>query len=76
MTFYEFISLDETEKADAVWEGQFIAFREVDNHMVLLYKIGDFYWEVYYEREENAIVKLRPFKTKKFLAPYLKFNLN
>ena len=76
MTLYEFLSLDEMDKANAVWEGKFIGLREHEGHSVMLYRIDDFYCEVYYNREENTIIKLRPFKTKRLLQSYFSYGLN
>jgi hypothetical protein len=76
MTLYEFLGLDETDKANAVWDGIFIGLREHHRHTVLLYRIGDFFCEVYYDKEKNTIERLRPFKTKKLLQSFFSYSLN
>jgi hypothetical protein len=65
MTLYEFIALNETDKANAVREGKFVGLREHQGHSVLLYRIGDFFCEVYYVRLNNAIKRLKPLKKRR-----------
>jgi hypothetical protein len=76
MTLYEFISLNDTDKANAVWEGRFIGLREHAGHSVLLYRVDNFFCEVYYSNEDNTISRIRPFKTRKLLEPYFSYRLN
>ena len=38
MTLYQFNTLDEMERAEAVWEGKQIGERQDNEHNILLYK--------------------------------------
>ena len=76
MTLYDFIKLDEEQKAIAVWQGNFLAFREEKGCKVLLYKMDSLYVEVYYNNEHNMIRWIRPFKTHALLSKYFDSTLN
>jgi hypothetical protein len=78
LTLDDFNSLTETEKADAVWTGSFLADRQANGLMVQLYAVNSFYVEVFYDPQANQIVGFRAFNTKNLLVPYLahiKFNI-
>ena len=70
MTLYDFILADEMEQAEAIWSGTHIGNREDDEHRILLYKIDEFYVEVFYNKEHNFIRKFRPFNSLNQLLPY------
>jgi hypothetical protein len=76
MTLYDFVKLDDQERAEAVWKGNFIAAREEGEYRVIIYKLETFFVEVYYHKPLNSIQKLRPFKTTRRLAPYFFSRLN
>jgi hypothetical protein len=59
MTIKEFEALDINAKANAVWEGKFISSHVVDDVFVQLYKLKEFYVEVYYDPMKNEIVSLK-----------------
>lgn len=71
MTLYQFNMLDEMEQAEAVWDGQFVADREDEEHKILLYQIDAFYVEVYYHKDYNVIRRFRSFSSTDQLWPYL-----
>lgn len=78
LTLYNFNVLSESEKADAVWQGTFLADREERDLTIQLYSLNAFYVEVYYHAGSNAIVQFRSFSSLQQLTPYLahiKFNL-
>jgi hypothetical protein len=71
--------LTETEKAEAVWQGSFLADREENGITVQLYAVDNFYVELFYDPIANKILSFRSFTTKHLLTPYLahiKFNLH
>jgi hypothetical protein len=70
MTLYQFLTLDEMEQAEAIWEGVHIADREDEEHRILLYQIESFYVEVFYHNEYNVIRSSRPFASVEQLVPY------
>lgn len=78
LTLYDFNEFSEDEKANAVWNGSFLADREENGLMVQLYAISGFYVEAFYDPLANKILRFHPFTSKSFLVPYLahiKFNL-
>lgn len=57
MTLHQFKMLDEMEQAEAIWAGVHLNQRDDGTHTILLYKIDEFYVEVYYHKQFNAIRK-------------------
>ena len=73
LTFYDFEALDENGKAGAVFtDGVFIDDRFEDGLTVQLYRLNNFYVEVFYDAVENRIVKYHAFNTVGQLANYLR----
>lgn len=72
MTLYDFIALDDEAKANSVWDGIHLENRFDGEFDVMLYDLGGFYVEVYYNSEINQIVRLRPFSKVSNVEPYLK----
>jgi hypothetical protein len=73
---YEFITLTKQEQAEAVWGGEYFWFRKEETCMVLLYKVHDFYIEVYYDEKHNQILRFTPFSSKQRLKLYFQLQLN
>lgn len=71
MTLYDFRLLEENEQWNAIWGGVHIGERTDDKHWILLYHLGDFYVEVFYDKQKTVIVKFNPFKSTERLHPYL-----
>ena len=71
MTLYEFNTLADDEKANAVWQGSFLADREEDGLKIQLYAVDNFFVELFYDATENKITAFRSFNSKRLLAPYL-----
>ena len=79
LTLYDFNALTEAQKADAVWQGSFLADREENGLTVQLYAVNSFYVELFYDPVANKILSFRSFTSKHLLTPYLahiKFNLH
>jgi hypothetical protein len=76
MTLYEFRLLTDDEQALKVWEGEYINFRDEGENRVMLYRVNQFYVEVYYNQDSNTILRFNPFTSKRRLELYLKFSLN
>jgi hypothetical protein len=70
MTLYRFIALDHNKQAEAIWSATFLFIRSNNDYLIMLYKINDFYVEVFYHPKNNKIERIRPFTTKKLLEPY------
>jgi hypothetical protein len=72
MTLYEYMLLRPEEQASYTWKhGAFIAVADKGSLKVLLYQLGSFYVEVYYNCELGKIEEFRSFDSTDLLAPYL-----
>ena len=72
ITLYEFNSLNEFEKGEALWEyGVHVSERFDGEFGYSLYQQSDFYVEVKYNGRINAITKLTSFSNDTKLEPYL-----
>jgi|GEM_PF-803502 hypothetical protein len=71
ISLYEFISLSLNEQADVLWKGSYLGDRIEDAITVQLFSISNFYAELYYDHCRNEIVRIRPFKSRELLDPYL-----
>lgn len=79
LTLNDFNALIETEKANAVWQGTFLADRQENEFTIQLYTVNNFYVEVFYDPASNQITGFRSFDTNDLLVPYLahhKFNIH
>jgi hypothetical protein len=73
MSLYLFNVLSENEQAETLWEiGVYLTEREDRLFKYALYQIDNFYVEVWYHKEFNAIQRLRSFSSTIQLEPYLK----
>jgi hypothetical protein len=72
MTLYQYNQLDKTDQACVLWnKGVFLCERKMDQYTIALYQIEGFYVELFYHPEDNAIEKLRSFRSTGQLNPYL-----
>ncbi len=76
MSLYDFIQLSQLEKTSMVWEGKFLSTRLEKEHTVVLYRVFDFFCEVYYDKKKNTVTKLNPFRTKTLLQYFFSYQLN
>ena len=76
MSLYEFIALAEHEQAEVTWQGEFCMTRDDLTHTIALYKVHQFYVEVFYNNATNEIERLNPFIAKKRLTLYFHFQQN
>jgi hypothetical protein len=77
ITLFDFHAMTIHEKASSVCEGTFIGDLPEGELFVMLYNMGTFYAEVFYNQEINEIIKIRGFKSTELLQPYLKgFQIN
>jgi len=76
MTLYDFVQLNTNQKANVVWEGRFLSCKEDKQQTVVLYKVYNFFCEVYYNNNDNSIIRLRPFRTKELLGQFFAYQLN
>jgi hypothetical protein len=60
MTLSEFNRLDETAKANAVWDGKFVSSKVVDDVFIQLYELNGLKVEVYYDPIRNQIIQMQP----------------
>lgn len=70
---YGFIRLSMNERAQVTWDsGTFLLSRQdAEQVTVNLHAVEDFYVEVVYSGEHNAIVDVTPFASLHLLEPYL-----
>ena len=72
ITLYEFNSLNDNEKHEAIMEYATHVADRIENHCkVLLYQFDNFYVELFYASWSNAIIKFRSFNSLEPLQPYL-----
>jgi hypothetical protein len=76
MTLAKFSVLNDEQKALIVWEGEFMTYREEKDFIIMLYKVYDFYVEVYYNKQNNKLIRFNPFSSKKRLELYFDVSLN
>jgi hypothetical protein len=68
---YEFNSMDEYEKGAALWEyGVHLTLRFDGDIGYSLYQLNNFYLEVMFNRDQNAIKKFTAFSTATKLGYY------
>jgi hypothetical protein len=73
VTLYEFNALSETDQGIALWDrGVHLTERSDHIFTYVLYQLDNFYVEVWYHRDFNAIQRFRPFNSMTALQPYLK----
>ncbi|MDO3628571.1 hypothetical protein [Mucilaginibacter sp. BT774] len=73
ITFYDFNELDEVGKAGAVFTKElFVDDRDEGGLKVQLYRLNNFYVEVFYDAEANKITRYHAFKSVGQLANYLR----
>ncbi len=75
VTIYYFNGLDSTEKLNLTYfNGIFLSKRNVFGYITEIYSVGNFFVELWYGglgAEENPFVKIKSFRSIKFLEPYL-----
>ncbi len=72
MTLYQFIQLDQTKQTEMLHnEGVQIGERRDANHHIILYQIGGFYVEVFYNLQQTVFRRMRSFRSIGQLRPYL-----
>ena len=78
MDNYEFNLLKTNDQAAYTWEhGTYLTARKEKFYAINLYSVDKFFVEVWYHPEVICIDKIRSFKNRKCLEPYLEgINLN
>ena len=76
MTLYDSVQLRLQEKIACVWEGRFLSSKEIEAETVVLYRVHDFFCEVYYEKKENSVVRVRPFRANEMLQDFFSYQYN
>ena len=72
MDFYQFNHCDIPGRASLIWEhGIFIEFRDQQEFRIILYDMGNFYAELWYDSDMNHVQLARGFKSINCLEPYL-----
>ena len=63
MTLKEFNTLNVNEQHEAVWSSLCIGFRTAGEYKVVVFKISDFYAEIYYDEKLNLMKQLKAMPT-------------
>jgi hypothetical protein len=71
VSLFHFLDLDINEQAEYVWQGTYLATRIEKERKVLLYNLGEYYAEVFYDDQTNSITYIKGFRATSHLAPYL-----
>jgi hypothetical protein len=72
MDFYQFNYLPVSERAELVWQhGRLLATRDHMGCSVVLYKMAEFFAEVWYSPEDNQIALVHGFRSPELLEPYI-----
>jgi hypothetical protein len=77
LTIYQFILMDEKQQAEAAWSGEYMMNRNAGDFKVMLYKVGDFFVEIFYNNATNSIIMFKPFrKRQRIIELYFHFSMN
>ena len=71
MTLLQFKLLDKTEQIEAVWDSPLLATIEDDDFIYDLHQMNSFYAEVKYRKLGRTINRMKAFKNRDLLKPYL-----
>ena len=72
MTLDEFRLMNLNDQAETTWNmGVLLGHREEGVHNMILYRINDFFAEIYYDRDMNEITGIKSFVSDELLQPYL-----
>jgi hypothetical protein len=69
---YEFNVMPFSDQAGYVYEkGDFLACRFNGGNNINLYRVGNFFVEVWFNKKVKQIARIRSFTSKAYLEPYL-----
>ena len=71
MTLFQFKLLGKIERIEAVWDSPLLATIEDDDFIYDLHQIHSFYAEVKYKKPGRTINRMKAFKNRDLLKPYL-----
>lgn len=72
MTHCEYNYLNQIEQFDALYHhGIHISDRADQEHCIILFQLHNFYVELYFHIEQNALKKIKSFSNVDFISPYL-----
>lgn len=72
MNLYEFNLLEINAQAELLWEeGVYLLVRQEAGYMVNLHALNSFFVEVWYNGKKNKIERIRAFKSREQLEPYI-----
>jgi hypothetical protein len=72
-SMFEFIILPSDEQAQYIWDkGTYLLSRQLGRYNISLYHVDSFYAEIWYNKEDNVIYAITPFRDITRLDPYLK----
>ena len=71
MTLLQFKLLDKIDQIEAVWDSPLLATIEDDDFIYDLHQIHSFYAEVKYRKAGRTFKRMKAFKNRDLLKPYL-----
>jgi hypothetical protein len=71
LSLTEFNRLSSHDQEEIVRNGTFLADREENGLIVRLYGLSEFYLEVFYDANDNKVLKIKAFDNTNYLMPYL-----
>jgi hypothetical protein len=71
ITLYDFIGMNDQQRGEATFANECLGDRQENGQPIQLYRIGEFYVEVFYDPIANQITRFRPFTTNELLIPYI-----
>jgi hypothetical protein len=72
MDLYRFNYHNYAKRVALVWEhGTFIDFRDVGDNRIILYDMGRFFAEIWFDSDMNEVILVRGFRSIQCLEPYL-----
>lgn len=71
ITLYDFISMSDNQRGEITFARECLGDRREDSLHIQLYRIDEFYVEVFYDPVNNRIIRFRPFSNLELLAPYI-----
>ena len=70
-SLFHFLGLDINQQAEYVWQGIYLTSRTDNDLQVLLYNLGEFYAEVFFDPRNTKITYIKGFKATSHLVPYV-----
>lgn len=72
INFFEFRFLPDEQQSDYILNnGVFLCSIDSEEERIGLFRLFDFFVEIYYNKVNDQIIKIKSFRSMEFLEPYL-----